>query len=120
MVAGEGGPVLVADERAGYDAGADDAAGGGVPWPEGPDPQPVGDLRAAVGVARAALLEVGRIAAVRGVSGGGELAGLAELVDTLDRGHAAALELVDRIESEGLSERRTGLPLENLLAVETR
>jgi hypothetical protein len=117
-------PTLAADERADYDTGADDSdtdevGGGRVPWPEGPDPQPVGDLRAAVATARAALLEVHRIASVRGVSGGGELAALAELVETLDRGHAAALELVDRIECEGLAERKARLPLENLLAVET-
>jgi hypothetical protein len=109
--------VLAADERAGYDAGRSDD---GVPLPEGPDPEPVGDLRAAVAAARAALVEVHRIAAARGVSAGGELAGLAELVETLDRGHAAALALVDRIETAGLAERKAGLPLESWLGLKTR
>ena len=106
---------LAADERAGYDAGSDEP-----PVPEGPDPVPAGDLRAAVAAARAALAEVHRIAAAHEVSSGGELAGLVELIETLDRGHAAALELADRIETSGLAERRAGLPLESLLGLKTR
>ncbi|MEX2503354.1 MAG: DUF222 domain-containing protein [Egicoccus sp.] len=120
------GAVLAADGGAGYDAGPADgdgeAAGAGhdgVPAPDGPDPRPVGDLRAAVATAKEALDQVRRIAAAREVSGGGELAALTELVSTLDRGHSAALELVDRIECEGLAERRAGLPLESLLAMQT-
>jgi hypothetical protein len=112
-------PTLAADERAGYDAGADDADGGGVPWPEGRDPQPAGDLRAAVAAASAAIEQAHAIATTHGVSAGGELAGLAELLTVLDRGHAAAVALVDRIESQGLAERRAGLPLENVLALHT-
>ena len=116
-------PTLAADERAGYDPGADDSdkdeVGGGVRWPEGPDPQPAGDLRAAVGAARAAIEQAHAIATTQGVSAGGELAGLAELLTVVDRAQATAVALVDRIETEGLSERRAGLPLENVLALHT-
>ncbi|MFA9447184.1 hypothetical protein ACERMF_17665, partial [Egicoccus sp. AB-alg6-2] len=122
--------VVAADERGGYQGGAGGAVadgpgagtaqtadGGVVPPPSGPDPEPVGDLRGAVAQARAALLRVHRMACAEQVSCGGELAALSELVDTLDRGHAAALALVDRIESQGLAERRAGLPLASVLAM---
>ena len=109
-------PSLAADERAGYDAGADD----GRPLPEGPDPAPAGDLRAAVGEVRAAVARVRAIVDDRTVSSGGELAGLAELLDTLDAGHATAVALVDRIETAGLAERKAGLPLEQVLALHTK
>lgn len=43
-----------------------------------------------------------------------------DLLRTLDRGHASAVALTTRIERDGTSERRTGLPLEGLLAMSSR
>ncbi|HSK22777.1 MAG TPA: hypothetical protein VK906_06360 [Egicoccus sp.] len=94
-------PTLAADERAGYETGEPDA-GDGVPLPEGPDPEPVGDLRAAVADAAVAIERAHAIATTHGVSAGGELAGLAELLAVVDRAQATAVALVDRIETSGL------------------
>lgn len=112
--------VHAADERAGYDPDHEQPArSASVPPPASPDPEPAGDLRAALADARAAIERAYRIAATRGVSGGGELGGLVELLGVLDRGQATVLELVDRIETDSLAERRMGLPLESVLALET-
>ncbi|HSK23693.1 MAG TPA: DUF222 domain-containing protein [Egicoccus sp.] len=107
-------PALAADERAGYDCSDPDE----LP-PEGPDAAPAADLRAAVAEVRAALGRLRAIVDDRTVSAGGELAGLAELLDTLDAAHATAVALTDRIETSGLAERRAGLPLESWLALKT-
>jgi len=77
------------------------------------------DLRAAVRTAAAALREVRRLAFDAGASRG-ELGALIELLPALDAGHAAAVGLSDRIESQELAPRRAGLPLEALLAFQTR
>jgi hypothetical protein len=78
-----------------------------------------GDLRAAVRSAAAALREVRRLALDSGARRG-EIGALIELLPALDAGHAAAVGLADRIESQDLAPRRAGLPLEALLAFQTR
>ncbi|MFA9428985.1 HNH endonuclease signature motif containing protein [Egicoccus sp. AB-alg2] len=79
-----------------------------------------GDLRLAIRHAAAAVERVRVLAADRAVSGNGELAGLLELLATADTCQAAVVELVDRIEAGSLSERRAGLPLEGLLALQSK
>jgi hypothetical protein len=128
--------VLLAGEGAGsYDAGAGrpspDAATGdarhdGSVGAAGDDPEDRwdgeaadGDLRAAVRTAAAALREVRRLALDTGARCG-ELGALIELLPALDAGHAAAVGLADRIESQDVAPRRAGLPLEALLAFQTR
>lgn len=78
-----------------------------------------GDLRAAVRTAAAALREVRRLALDTRV-GRGELGALIELLPALDAGHAAAVGLADRVEAQDLAPRRAGLPLEALLAFQSR
>ncbi|MFA9430941.1 HNH endonuclease [Egicoccus sp. AB-alg2] len=70
--------------------------------------------------AAAAVERVRVLAADRAVTGNGELAGLLELLATADTCQAAVVELVDRIEAGSLSERRAGLPLEGLLALQSK
>lgn len=77
------------------------------------------DLRDAVSRARRAMADVLALSVDVSVSGG-ELGALIELVGTLDVGHAAAVELTDQIETQGISERRAALPLEGLLAMRSR
>ncbi|MFA9429189.1 HNH endonuclease [Egicoccus sp. AB-alg2] len=79
-----------------------------------------GDLRLAIRHAAAAMERVRVLAADRAVSGNGELAGLLELLATADTCQAAVVELVDRIEDGSLAERRAGLPLEGLLALQSK
>jgi hypothetical protein len=50
----------------------------------------------------------------------GELGGLIGLLGAIDTGHAAAVGLTARIERDGVAERRSGLSLEGLLAMQTR
>ncbi|MFA9430307.1 hypothetical protein [Egicoccus sp. AB-alg2] len=79
-----------------------------------------GDLRLAIRHAAAAVERVRVLAADRAVTGNGELAGLLELLATADTCQAAVVELVDRIEAGSLAERRAGLPLEGLLALQSK
>jgi len=79
-----------------------------------------GDLRRAIRIAAGAMERVRSLAADRRVTGGGELAGLIELLATTDVAQAAVVELVDRVESGQLAERRAGLPLEGVLAMQSR
>lgn len=55
-----------------------------------------------------------------GASTGGELGALVDLAGVADTVHAAMLALTDRVEGELLAQRRFGLPLTDLLAMETR
>ncbi len=80
---------------------------------------PDGDLRAAVRTAAAAMRHVRRLALDAGPRRG-ELGALIELLPALDAGHAAAVGLAERVESQDLAPRRAGLPLESLLAFQSR
>lgn len=77
------------------------------------------DLRSAVREAATALRRVRDLALEEGAHQG-ELAALVELVSTIDTAHVAAVAIADRAESRDLAPRRTGLPLEGLLAFQTR
>jgi hypothetical protein len=55
------------------------------------------------------------LATSRGL-GGGELGGLLELVGVIDHAHAAAVQLAGQVQHGAVSERKTSLPLEQLLA----
>ena len=65
----------------------------------------VGDLLALVADARVRTCELGA---------------LLELVAALDTGHAAAVELTERVDADDLAARDTGLSLEGLLALSSR
>jgi hypothetical protein len=52
--------------------------------------------------------------------GGGELGGLLDLAGVIDRAHAAAVELTGRVQAGSVAERKTSLPLEQLMAFRTR
>ena len=80
---------------------------------------PDGDLRSAVREAATAVRRVRDLALDAGAQEG-ELAALVELLSTIDTAHVAAVALADRAESRDLAPRRTGLPLEGLLAFQTR
>src|SRR6056297_1096404 len=107
VIAAEAGPRRPAD-AAGQ---AHDDPGSGA--------TPEGELRTAVRTAAAAMRHVRRLALDGGL-GRGELGALIELLPALDAGHAAAVGLAERIESQDLAPRRTGLPLESLLAFQSR
>lgn len=77
-------------------------------------------LRDKVRAARHALREVLEVTAGPGEPTGGEVASLLELLAALDTGHAAAVELTATAQRNGAAERRTGLPLENLLSFQSR
>ncbi len=77
------------------------------------------DLRAAVRSAAAALRLV-RDLALDQQEHPGELGALLELLPALDVGHAAAVDLAGRLERADTAPRRTGLPLEGLLAFQSR
>ncbi|MFA9446405.1 DUF222 domain-containing protein [Egicoccus sp. AB-alg6-2] len=79
-----------------------------------------GDLRRAVHAVAVAAERALQLAADRRDSGGGEIAGLVELLAAIDTSQAAAVELVDRIQTDGLAERRAGLPLEGVLAMQSQ
>ena len=100
-VAAAPAPVIVREQGAGYDAGSAD------------------ELRSAVRDAAVALRRV-RDLAVEDRAHEGELGALVDLLATLDAGHAAAVAIADRAETRDLAPRRTGLPLEGLLAFQTR
>jgi len=77
------------------------------------------DLRAAVRRAAAALRVV-RDLALDQQEHPGELGALLELLPALDLGHAAAVDLAGRLERADTAPRRAGLPLEGLLAFQSR
>jgi hypothetical protein len=116
--------VLAGEEDGGYVADREPAAEGGqddghVPAPaERPVPMS-SDLRAAVRTAAAALRAV-RDLACDPREQPGELGALLELLPALDVGHAAAVALAGHLESADTAPRRTGLPLEGLLAFQSR
>ena len=93
--------VLARERGGGYDAGSSD------------------DLRSAVRDAAVAVRRVRDLALGDGEHEG-ELGALVELLSMLDAGHVAAVALADRAETGDLAPRRTGLPLEGLLAFKTR
>ena len=90
--------------------------------PDGPAAglQAPSDLRAAVRSAGAALRLVRDLALHQQQGQPGELGALLELLPALDLGHAAAVDLAGRLELTDAAPRRTGLPLEGLLAFQSR
>ena len=100
-------PTLARERPAGYDTGGDSGE-------VGPH------LRDKIRAARQALGEVLDAATDASQPGGGELAGLLELLGALDAGQAAAVELAATVQREGTAERARGLPLDGLLSFQTR
>ncbi len=121
--------VLVREAAAGYDTDVSDDVTIHPTAPLAPHPDDAGDaddggddatdLRSAV---RTAARAVGRVRdlALDEHGQGGELGALVELLATIDAAHVAAVSLADRAETRDLAPRRTGLPLEGLLAFRTR
>lgn len=127
VLAGEGAGSYDADPvrptlHVAADPGAEDVQAGGSEqgltdgWSRD---QAHGELRTAVRAAAAALGEVRRLA-LESRATSGELGALIELLPALDAGAAAAVGLAERIESRDLAARRAGLPLEALLAFQSR
>jgi hypothetical protein len=99
------GPSLARERGGGYDAG--DAGNGE-------------DVR---DVARRLRRDAERLVSLLADQGrveGGELAALQTTLSALDTAQAAAVELTSHVQQRGTSERSAGLPLEHLLAMETR
>jgi len=127
LLAGEGAGSYDTDpdrpslQVAAMDAGEDLPAGaaGDARGERGSGETADGELRAAVRTAAVALREVRRLALEPGATRG-ELGALIALLPALDAGHAAAVGLAERIESRDLAPRRAGLPLEALLAFQSR
>jgi hypothetical protein len=97
------GPSLAREDAGGYDAGGSS--------------QDVRD--AAKELARAAERLVD-LATTHGRPEGGELGALRTTLHALDTAQAAAVELTSHVQQRGTAERSAGLPLEYLLALETR
>jgi hypothetical protein len=96
------GPSLAREAGGGYDAGNAE------------------DVR---DVARQLRDVAGRLVALATKDGrveGGELAALQTTLSALDTAQAAAVELTSHVQQRGSAERSAGLPLEHLLALETR
>jgi hypothetical protein len=97
------GPSLAREDAGGYDAGGSSE-----------------DVRdAAKQLARAAERLVD-LATTQGRVEGGELGALRTTLHALDTAQAAAVELTSHVQQRGSAERSAGLPLEYLLALETR
>lgn len=116
--------VLVGEDGGSYAADPEPAAerdpdSSRVPDEAGAGRQAPSDLRAAVRSAAAALRLV-RDLALEEQEHPGELGALVELLPALDLGHAAAVDLAGRLERADAAPRRTGLPLEGLLAFQSR
>ena len=81
---------------------------------------PSQDVRDAARQLRQAAERLVSLATEQGRVEGGELGALQTTLHALDAAQAAAVELTSHVQQRGTSERSAGLPLEYLLALETR
>ena len=101
----DGQPTMARQRPAGYDPGDGEV---------GPH------LRDKVRAARHALEGVLGAATDAREPGGGELAGLLELLGAIDTAQAAAVEMAATVQREGIAERKRSLPLDGLLSFQSR